>query len=462
MRSFFPSWFTPIDASSLAVWRIMFGGVLLFESINYGLFLCLDCMYRSSDLLFKYHRFEWVVLWPGKGLELTFLIMALSAFCVMIGLYYRIAIIIYTVCFSYLFLLDQALYLNHFYLVILFCGIMIFLPVHRYWSLDARRKPQLASSTVPSWSRLWLVAQLEIVLIYAGLVKLNLDWLNLEPMRLWMTDQSRDSHAIFQWLTQDPGIALASYGVLALHLIGAPLLLWRKTRLLVFLIYCVFHTINALVFNIGIFPWMTAAATLMFFDPDWPKQFYSWWNNRILNKAPSYVRQPIVADTTTTAKSFTQLLIVVGISAWLILQATVPLRHWFIPGNVAWNEAGHRFSWRMKLRSKRGTAKFYVVVNGQPSIVVDPNEHLNRQQVRKMACIPDLIWQYAQFLESEYTQNSADKVEVYADTLCSLNTREPVSLIHRLVDLTSIERTEPTVNWVTPLTKTLPRKFLPI
>jgi len=477
MSNFFPSWFKPIDASSLAVFRIMFGGLLLFESVNYGLFLCLDCMYRSSDMLFKYNNFEWVGLWPGIGLELNFLVMGLSGFCIMIGFYYRVAMIVYTICFSYLFLLDQVLYLNHFYLVIILCSIMVFLPASRYWSVDARRNPNWASATVPAWSRIWLLVQTEIVLLYAGIVKLNLDWLNLEPMRLWMNEQSQHSHAFFQWLTQDPGIALASYGVLVLHIVGAPLLLWRKTRLPVFLIYSFFHTINAFVFDIGIFPWMTIAATLLFFDPDWPKQFYRWLNNRVRNSRFRSSTDGESVDSKTKATSshaqiniqpfystqpICKLFIVFGISAWLILQATVPLRHWFLPGNVAWNEAGHRFSWRMKLRTKRGTATFYVVVNGKPAVVVDPNEHLNRKQVRKMVCIPDLIWQYAQFLETQYTQSAEDDVKVYADTQCSLNTREPASLIHRLVDLTAIDRTEPVMNWVTPLTKELPDKFLPL
>jgi len=456
------AWFESIDASSLAVFRIMFGGMLLFESVNYGLFLCLDCMYRSSSLLFKYHRFEWVNLWPGIGLEIHFLVMALSAIGIMLGLYYRISIIVFALCFSYLFFLDQALYLNHFYLAILFCSIMIFVPAHHYWSLDARRKPEIASNTVPAWSRLWLVVQLEIVLIYAGVAKLNLDWLNLEPMRLWMNDQSQHSHAIFQWLTQDPGIALASYGVILLHIVGAPLLLWRKTRLAVFLLYCVFHIINALVFNIGIFPWMTAAATLMLFDPDWPKQFYRWFRSKqgfLVSEA--LTRKSINQNTNSLPGiNMMNIAIVLLVSSWLVVQVVVPLRHWFIPGNVAWNEGGHRFSWRMKLRDKRGTAKFYVVVNDKSGLLVDSNQHLNRRQVRKMSCNPDLIWQYAQFLEDEYTKKSDDDVKVYVDALCSLNTREPANLINRLVDLTSIERTEPVQKWVLPMTKALPRKYI--
>lgn len=466
MRNFQHFWFSPIDASFLAVFRIMFGSLLLFESVNYGIFLCLDCMFRSSDILFKYQGFEWVLLPPGPGLELLFLLMGLSALGVILGLFYRFSMVLCTACLGYLFFLDQALYLNHFYLALLFCGIMIFVPAHALWSLDARRNAGIASATVPAWSRFWLIAQLEIVLIYAGLVKLNFDWLNLEPMRLWMTSRSQDAHPLFQWLTQDAGIAFASYGVIVLHIVGAPLLLWRKTRLLVFLIYCGFHLCNALVFNIGIFPWMTIAATLVFFDPGWPRQLYSWWLEKRGKSTATewssaeenqWLQTQQIGNTTATG-----FLIVAFVCSWLATQVLVPLRHWQIPGDVAWNEAGHRFSWRMKLRDKRGAATFYVVKNGEKAIVVNPRNNLTARQFRRMSCIPDLIWQYAQHLDNEFTTSATDEVQVYVDTNCTLNTREPAPLINRLVDLSGIPRNEPVQNWVLPNNKLLPKKFLPI
>ena len=469
------NWFRQIDASSLAAFRIMFGALLLFDTVNYGVFLCLDCMYRSSAMLFKYHYFEWVTLWPGAGLELQFLIMGVCAIAIILGYYYRVAMAVFTVSFSYVFLLDQALYLNHFYLVILLCCIMVFLPANTMWSLDARRRPEIASDTVPAWTRILFVAQVEIVLIYAGVVKLNWDWLNLEPMRLWMNELSSQSHEIFQWFTQDPGIALASYGVLLLHLVGAPLLLWKKTRLLIFIVYSIFHVINAFVFNIGIFPWMTIGATLMFFDPDWPKQFAVWLRSKFnfSSRIVDAIAKPVSAASSaleSNPSSRNSVLIVTMIMLWLTVQALVPARNWFLPGNVAWNEAGHRFSWRMKLREKRGIAEFYLVSGNKQPVKINKAVHLNRKQIRTMACIPDLIWQYAQFVQKEHIREqqvlgislSSEDVQVYADTQCSLNTRERAPLINRLVDLTSIERDEPEPNWVLPLTKQLPKKFLSI
>ena len=460
--------FRPVDAASLAVFRIGLGALMLFEAVNYGAFLSLDGMYRDTDLLFKYAGFEWVRLPPGIWLELGFVAMALGAMGVMLGLFFRASALLLLATFSYLFLLDQALYLNHFYLAIIYVAILACTPAHRLWSLDARRRPALASATIPNWPRFWLGAQTEIVLLYAGIVKLNPDWLQLEPMRLWMNYRSADAAPFFQWITQDWGIAAASYGAIALHLVGAPLLLFRRTRLPVLGVYAVFHLINAFTFNIGIFPFMTFAATLMLFDANWPRQFARWLRARLPGLAWGRAAGPLEAVAAAPAPAPAgwtgwassgafRAAVVVGVSAWLVAQAVVPLRHLAAPGDVAWNEDGHRFSWRMKLRSKRGNASFVVVHADGARTVVDPGAHLTRKQVRKMACIPDLLWQFAQFAETRYRRAPDEDVAVHAWTSCSLNTREPIALVRRQVDLTAIPRDAPTDEWLMPNRKPLPR-----
>ena len=65
--------FKPVDASSLAVFRIVFGALLLFESVNYGVFLCLDCMYRDTGAAVQVSPFRMGrSCRPGYGLEAMF------------------------------------------------------------------------------------------------------------------------------------------------------------------------------------------------------------------------------------------------------------------------------------------------------------------------------------------------------------------------------------------------------
>ena len=81
------------------------------------------------------------------------------------------------------------------------------------------------------------------------------------------------------------------------------------------------------------------------------------------------------------------------------------------------------------------------------------------KQVRKMACIPDLVWQFAQFAEERYRRTPDEDPAVHAYTLCSLNTRDPIALVDRGIDLTAIERDAATADWLMPNRKPLPRYF---
>jgi len=197
----------------------------------------------------------------------------LSLFFITIGFLYRVSTHLFFIAFSYIFLLEQAHYLNHLYLVILISFILCMVPANRYLAVDARLNPDKRSDTVPAWS-IWLLrAQFEVVYIYAGIVKLNADWLQLEPLSMWLARRS-DMPIFGHLFLQDWSVAVAAYGIIILHILGAPLLLWRRARIYIFLIYACFHTLNHFVFSIGIFPWLTLFATLIFFDPDWPKQVW--------------------------------------------------------------------------------------------------------------------------------------------------------------------------------------------
>jgi len=444
----------PVPGHSVAVFRIVMGALLLFESVNYGLFHCLDCGYRNTALLFKYQYFDWVQLPPGRGLELLLFVMGVASLGVMLGLFYRVCVVIVTFCLAWFFLLDSALYLNHYYLTLLFLGILCFIPANRVWSLDARRHNY--SPWIGNWSRVWLIVQLEIVLIYAGLVKINSDWLQLEPLRLWMTTASADAGPLMQWLTQDPGITLASFAVIALHVLGAPLLLFKKTRLPVFCAYLVFHTINALVFDIGIFPFMTAAATTLIFDPDWPLKLYS----KI--RGTAFTGFSTTAPSNWNIGSAKRVMILGFVGLWLTIQVVLPTRPLWYPGPASWNESGHYFSWRMKLRDKRGRITYTVRnLKTKKISIVDPKDYLTRLQVWKMVCHPDLIWQFAQYLgddaiRSDSTQSlTRNDLSVIANTQCSLNTR-PHQRFVQPINLLNVSRNAPREQWLEPLTTKLP------
>ena len=251
--------FEEVDASSLVALRVMFGVIMLWECWRFWSKGWIERHYITPQFFFKYYGFEWVEAWPGSGMYWHFAALAVLSLLITVGVLYRLATVAFFFAFTYVFLLDQARYLNHFYLVILIAFMLMVIPAPRL------RAP------APAWS-VWLFRlQFEVMYIFAGLVKINADWLRLEPMGMWLARRD-DWPFLGELFLQDWVVAIASYGAIVLHIIGAPLLLVKATRGWVMAIYFAFHLMNHFLFNIGIFPWVAMAGTLLFLEPDWPKR----------------------------------------------------------------------------------------------------------------------------------------------------------------------------------------------
>src|SRR5262249_48717615 len=143
---------------------------------------------------------------------------------------------------------------------------------NRLWSLDARRTTVVPSPLIPSWCIFLLRFQLAVVYVFAGLAKINADWLrDAEPMRLWLA--ARSDLPVVGGLFLLPGVATAaSWAGAAFDLSIVPLLVWRRTRAFAYVLVVLFHAATALLFPIGIFPWLMIAATTIFFSSSWPRR----------------------------------------------------------------------------------------------------------------------------------------------------------------------------------------------
>ncbi len=218
----------PIDAASMAAFRIGLGLCVMYDASRKG-----DDFFNSNDgkdFRFAYEGFAWIPSAGDWGLALQN-IWFIAALLVTAGLFYRPAIIAVTALTIFGFLQSQEYYLNHYYLLIILCFLMCLVPANRAFALDPYLLPDRFKPAPVRVMHLWLLkAQAEIVLIYAGMVKLNSDWLQLEPLRSWLLKRHADTPLEIFWQT-DIGMGAAAYGVIALHVLGAPLLLYKHTRL---------------------------------------------------------------------------------------------------------------------------------------------------------------------------------------------------------------------------------------
>ena len=447
--------FAPVDNAFLVFFRMAFGAIMLWEVWRYFDYQRIGDYYIQPKFLFKYYGFEWVQAWGGNGMYWHFCGLGALAFCILVGFCYRVAAALFFVGFTYVFLLDQTRYLNHFYLISLIAFLMPFLPANRAFAIDALMRPKIRSGVAPVWT-LWLLrAQIGLVYFFGGIAKLNADWLQGEPMRMWLASRT-DYPVVGPLFTHEWMVYAFTYGGLLLDLCIVPLLLFRRTRWFGMLWGASFHLLNAWLFYIGIFPWFMLCASLIFFPPDslgrvaafiWRREEASASGRAATTPAQEFMPLWTIGHRVTFS-----LLI-----AYLLFQCAMPLRHFLYPGKVSWTEEGHRFSWHMKLRGKKGDVRFEIVQPGTGrSWDFDPRTYLLDKQVKVMATRPDMILQMAHHLAERMRHEGFGELEVYAHGTVSLNGRKPQPMVDPRVNLAKEPRSLRTARWIVPLKEALP------
>ena len=449
--------FQPVDISTLILFRIVFG-ILGFADV-FGTWIYYHMIKGAFDpdgFQFKYYGFEWVKPLPEPFMSVLLLSICACAILVMLGKWYRISATLFAFGFTYTYFLEKAHYLNHAYLFCWICFLMIFLPVDRSLSLDVKKNPALRSETTPYWCLFIPQFLMGTVYFYGGIAKINSDWLNAIPLKQWIGYRS-DLPVIGPLLAQEWMAYFMAYGGLLLDLFVAFFLMFRRTRPWAFAAVLFFHSMNLLIFKIGIFPFLSVTLTALFFAPDFPRRFLHWlanrwawlkqqqaaWLDRMQNSTPSI---PL-----WQAAPVNRTYILTGLSLLMAIHLLLPWRHHLYPGDVTWTEEGHRYSWRMMLRSKIGYGKFKVVnLETEEITYADPDDYLSERQERKMYTHPDMILQFAHFLEQEFEADGKE-VAIYGKIKCKLNFRDYHEFIDPNVDLTQVEWSlwEPS-DWILP------------
>jgi len=413
-----------VDGASLAAFRVAFGLLMVYQAAR--LLPRVDVDYHRPALHFAFFGLEDVVfVWPGVGVWPLLAAVALGGVGIALGLFFRAACALFGLAFGYLFLIDAAYHNNHYYLLLLLALLLGGSGAHHAWSLDRRR-----GRVDPAWAGrvrrrdLWLLrAQLVLVYAFAAVAKLNPDWLGAaEPLASWLAHRAETAR--WPGLVGHPAVPwIMAWGGLAFDAVIGPALLWRRTRPAACVAAALFHVTNAALFSIGVFPWLMLATLLLFAEPDLPR--------RLLRRAGEVLAEPWLGrlaagepDPPPPPRPRARTAARAAIALYLTAQVLLPLRHWAYPGDVAWNEAGHRFAWRMKLRSKQiHTLRVTVHYADGRAETVDPVAagHLNRRQARDMAAHPGMLRQYARFLRRRLTRPGAAPPEVRVLARGSLN-----------------------------------------
>lgn len=408
----------PVDATGVAFVRIAFGSVLAYSALRFWAKGWIDELYIQPSYHFAYPGFAWITAHPPWGLHAHFAVMAIAAVLFALGAFYRVSALILFFTFTWVELIDQAYYLNHYYLVSLLLALACVLPLHRAWSIDAWRARRTGAAwpeTVPLAVPLLLRAQLGCVYFFAGVAKLEADWLfRAEPLRTWLFAHS-DTPVIGPWL-QPAWVAYAfAWAGAIFDLTVALWLCLPKTRPFAYAAVVIFHVATGLLFPIGVFPLVMIVLTTVFFPHGWLRR-----------EKPAL--PPSAAQFSLPAT--------LALTAYLALQVLIPLRHFAYPGAVNWTEEGFRFAWRVMLIEKTGHLELRVVDHASGErFIVNPRDELSARQLAIMSTQPQMIIQYARHVADRYEGLGHRDVAVYADAFTSLNGRPAQRLIDPEYDL---------------------------
>ncbi len=427
---------TATSGTSLAVARVAFGAVGAFSAVRLFARGWVGTLFADPAVHLRYPGLGWVPVPPGWAIHALVAVICLASLAVALGWRFRISIIVFLVAFSWLELVEVTVYLNHYWFMTLAGALFAFLPMSARWSLDARRR---GPADVPLLA-VWLVrAQVGVVYTFAGIAKLNGDWLvHALPLAMWLPARSH-LPLVGPLLAERGSAFVASWAGALFDCTVVALLLWRRTRPFAFAAVVAFHLVTWWLFPIiGVFPWLMIAMATVFFEPDWPERLRDRLRDRRRRAPaddPEPARSPLPVAGGTWWRRHRRLT-AAAICVWAFAQLLLPLRHLLYPSDHRWSGEGMRFGWNVMLIEKAGVVTFRLEdPDTGERWSDDAASLLTPQQLRVMRTDPELMRQTAHLLADEREASGSARPTVRAEALVSHNGRPPAPIVDPDVDL---------------------------
>jgi hypothetical protein len=437
------------SAAPLAVFRMAFGLMLFGSIVRFWSKGWISELYINPRFFFPFYGFEFVK--PlGPYTYVLFAVCGLSALLVALGLFYRVAIVSLFLSFTYIELIDKSTYLNHYYFTSMVCLLMTVLPAHAYFSLDAYRRPALNAGRIPAWCIDSLKLFVALLYFFAGLAKLNSDWLlHAQPLRIWLP--AHNDLPVIGFLFNYGWVPYVFSLFGCLYDLTIPFLLWyRRTRPFAYVAVVVFHGLTALLFPIGMFPYIMIVTALIFFSADFHmailRRLGRWLSlsANVLSPQRSYAYSPLAGRMIRGA-----------LVVFFVFQLLFPFRYLLYPGELFWTEQGYRFSWRVMLMEKAGYAQFTVKDDAGHRTIVNNTTFLTPLQEKMMSTQPDMMLQFAHMLRDHYARRGYQHPQVYVDSYVALNGRMGRPLVDPTVDLARQQESFAHKSWINPFDDTI-------
>ncbi|MFT4601571.1 MAG: hypothetical protein ACI857_001752 [Arenicella sp.] len=447
LQSLRDSLHSQVSAAPLTVYRICFGLLMLFSTVRFISKGWVTTLYVEPDFHFSYYGFEWLPYPSEIGIWILFSGLIIGSILITLGLFYRYASIGFFICFTYIELLDKANYLNHYYFVTLISFLLIFISANRQFSLDNKFGFIKSSDKCSLWEIRILQFQIAVVYIFAGIAKIESDWLlEAQPLKYWL--HTANHWPVFgDFLKQDWVAYAFSWFGCFYDLLIVLFLIIPKTRKTAYFFVLIFHLTTWLLFPIGVFPWVMMVGTLIFFAPPFHEKILGFLRG---SKESSNEQWQVKRRTS----------IIAMLAVFCLIQIVVPFRHLAYEGDVFYTESGYRFSWRVMLMEKTADSTFYAYdAESGLNYEIDNSDFLTTNQEKMMSSQPDMILDYANYLGECFNDTSFSKFgeilkfetpEIRAEIYVTINARPHQLFVNNDKNLLAIENGFAERDWLEP------------
>ncbi|XP_069669123.1 vitamin K-dependent gamma-carboxylase isoform X2 [Periplaneta americana] len=424
--------YKPMDPASLGLIRIMFGFLMVLDIPEERGLSNADINWGDPNEC-RFPLFNFLQPLPLQWMCIVYLIMWIGAFGIMLGWYFRFSCLAFIIPYWYIFLLDKTSWNNHSYLYGVISILLLGSQANCYWSLDILLGRVKENTPVPLWNYFILRFQIFLLYFYAGLKKMDKDWLEgysmrylsnhwvFGPFKLFLTTEQVDF-----WIIHLNGFALdLSVGFL---------LIYKKTRPMALFVLGLFHIMNSRLFNIGMFPYVCIATMPIFCNADWPHKILK------LFSLPKSATDDAKQDVRNTS-------------------AQLSVKENKIGQSIKKLQDGRRDTFTIGWKHKLITC---LLISHTGLQIFLPYSHFITKawvQTDRWEKHADMVVQYAQCLkrnlmkaESMDSNRLSGNISIHVDVWCSLNGRFQQRMFDPRVDLLTADWSPvKAVTWLMPL-----------
>lgn len=443
--------FKPIHPATLGLFRIIVGIVFLYEfSVSWSRFY-MTTVIPDSEFRLTYDFFHWVAPMSHEKMVFLWNIMSVMSIFVILGLFSRVAMGMLTLTWTYGWLQCNSVYNNHYYLLSLLGFLLIFTKCENWGSIRNllwRNHPD-KDQAIPNWQIFIFKFQILLVYLFGAFAKVQKDWFNGWPMKMWLPQKSLGP--LTDFIHSEGGAMFFSYSGFAFDLIIGPMLFFRKTRLIALPMLITFHISNHFLWNIGVFPWFMLAATSIFFAPEWPQ----WVLNKIKGVKEDVMAKWKAGKGKLSLSPKKKKWVLAGMGLFFTWQIFMPARQMLYKGDSAWTGEGFFFSWNMMLVDRPYSMRFKVVLpNAEPQWLdlhcyrIDRDwtqypcdnfkGHMYLRQWQKLGHYPKHYIRYAKFLAQDFKKSGMPEPEIYGYIWRQLNNRPYQLVLDTTVNLVKV------------------------